>query len=286
MKLKFLAVLFFSCPFIFAEKVLVDGIVAQVFHPEGNEIILISDLMAGIDGQSKSLRDAVIERLTVLDAKKYKIQVTEEELDRFLAQLLKQNSWSRNDFIMFLDEQGYSYEEGRELLRSKQMMNQVLDYRVRSDKRMIVNREEAFAYYKKNPAVEEATFTLAIAYAPFTTYPAEKLDQMLAKKKVPQDLVWDEPFTLKTSELAEDRQFIAEREAGEIVLVDKLEDGYELTKLIEKTPAKEIPFDGVYHEIVSKIRQERFMTVLEDYQKELLEKAHVKIYHEGFTLEH
>lgn len=280
----FIALLTFSLSLSAAPQI-VDGIVAQVFHPEGNEIILLSDLMAGIDGQRKTLREAVLERLTVLDAKKFKIQVTEEELDRFLAQLLKQNSWSRNDFIMFLDEQGYSYEEGRELLRSKQMMNQVLDYRVRSDKRMMINREEAFAYYKKHPTFEEATFTLAIAYAPFTTYSAEELDKLLAAKKMPQNLTWDEPFTLKTSELAEDRQFIADRSVDSIVLVDKLEDGYELTKLIEKTPAKEIPFDDVYHEIVSKIRQERFLEVLEDYQKELLEKAHVKIYHEGLSLE-
>jgi parvulin-like peptidyl-prolyl isomerase len=251
----------------------IDEIVAQVYHPEGNEIILRSDLLTSIDGQGKTLQEAILERLVVLDAKKFKIQVTEDELDRFLAQLLKQNNWSRSDFIMFLDEQGYSYEEGRELLRQRQMMNQVLDYRVRSDKRMLVNREEAFAIYQKNPSIEEAAFTLSIAYAPFTQHSAQELDKLLAKKKTPQGLAWDEPFTLKMSELAEDRQFIADRKVGEIVLVDKLEDGYELTKLVEKTPAKKIPFDDVYYEIVSKIRQERFMEVLKDYHQELLKKA-------------
>ena len=270
------------------KPILVDGIIAQIYSPEGNEIILYTDLVAGIDGQSKTLREIVLERLTVLDARKYKIQVTEEELDRFLAQILKQNSWTRNDFIMFLDEHGYTYEEGRDLLRSKQMMNQVLDYRVRSDRRMIVKREEAFEYYKAHPETEEATFTLAIAYAPFSSHPAEKLDALLAKKTVPENLTWDEPFTLKTSELADDRQFITERPVGSIVLVDKLEDGYELTKLIEKTPAKEIPFDDVYAEIVSKIRRDRFAQVLEDYQNELIKNAQdngqLKFYRKEFTL--
>jgi hypothetical protein len=268
---------------------IVDEIIAQVYSPEGNEIILYSDLIAGIDGQSKTMREVVLERLTVLDARKYKIQVTEEELDRFLAQLLKQNSWTRNDFIMFLDQHGYTYEEGRELLRNKQMMNQVLDYRVRSDRRMIVKREEAFEHYKAHPENEEATFTLAIAYAPFSTYSAEQLDTMVADNAIPETLVWDEPFTLKTSELADDRQFIMERPVDSIVLVDKLEDGYELTKLIEKTPAKEIPFDDVYGPIVSKIRQGRFAQVLQDYQDELLKNAQdngqLKFYRKEFTLD-
>ena len=272
-----------------AEPLLVDEIVAQVMSPEGNEIILFSDLIAGIDGQRKTLKELILEKLMVLDAKKYKIEVNEEELDRFLAQLLKQNSWSRSDFIMFLDEHGFTYEEGRDMLRSRQMTNQVIDYRVRSDKRMIVNREEAFQHYKAHPEVEEATYTLSIAYAPFATYAQDKLDALLKDDKTPENLLWDEPFTLKASELADDRKFIADRAVGSIVLVDKLEDGYELTKLVETTPAKELPFDDQYHMIVSKIRAERFETVFEGYRKELLEEAkknnRIILYRKEFKLD-
>lgn len=274
-----------------AESLIIDEILATVYHPEGNEIILHSDLVAGIDGQAKTFRDVALERLTLLDARKYKIQVSDEDVDRYLAQLLKQNGWTRHNFIMFLDEHGYTYEEGRELLRMKQMINQVLDYRVRSDKRMIVNRDQAFAFYEEHPIVEEATFTLVIAYAPLSQYPPDQLDALLAEDKIPEGLAWDEPFTLKESELAEDRKFIAQKNAGSIVLVEKMEDGYELTRLIEKTPEIKVPFDDVYQQVVAQIRQSRFAEVLESYQNELLKgvldktgNAYIKIYRPEFTL--
>ena len=175
---------------------------------------------------------------------------------------------------------GYTFDEGRELVRDKQMINQVLDYKVRGDSRMIVKKEDAMTYYKDHPEVEEATFTLTVAYAPFSQYPQQKLDALLKKNKTPSDLVWDEPFTLKESELAEDRKFIVHEKVSRIVHVETLPDGYELTKLIEKTPAKQVPFEDCYNAIVSQMRKERFGKVLADYQHDLLQRAHVRFLRE------
>jgi hypothetical protein len=262
----------------------VDEILAVLYHPEGNGIVLLSDLTASLDGQEKSLKDVIIERLMVLDALKYKITITEEELDRFLAQLQKQNGWTRNDLILFLDEHGYSYDDGRELLREKQMVNQIIDYKVRSDKRMMISREDALAYYNEHPDITEATYTLDIAYVPFSQYDQKNIDTFLKSKKVPQDIVWDEPFVLKESELAEDRKFIAKEKTGTIVLVEKMEDGYELTRLVEKTEAVTIPFEDSYAKIVAQMRQEQFQHVLKDYHNELLAGAKIKFCREGLSL--
>lgn len=262
----------------------VDEVLAVVYHPEGNATVLLSDLTGSIDGQEKSLREVILERLMVLDARKYKIVITEEELDRFLAQLQKQNGWTRNDLIQFGDEHGFSYDGMRELLRDKQMVNQVLDYRVRADKRMMVGREEALAYYEAHPEAEEATYTLDIAYVPFSKYDAKTIDNFLKSKKIPADIMWDEPFTLKASELAEDRKFITTEKIGAIVLVDKLDDGYELTRLVEKTDAVSVPFEEAYGRIVMQMRQERFQQVLQDYQEELLKSAKIKFCRDGLTL--
>ena len=80
-------------PVVQDQSSIVNEIVAIVYSIEANEPILLSDLQAGIDGQPKTLKDVVLERLILLDARKYKITVTDEEIDRFLAQLLKQNNW-------------------------------------------------------------------------------------------------------------------------------------------------------------------------------------------------
>lgn len=258
---------------IYGDSYIVDEILASIYHPEGNEIVLLSDLI-GIDGQERTLQDIVLERLMVLDARRYKVVVADEELDRFLANLQKQNGWTRNDFIMFLDERGYSFEEGRELLRAKQMVNQMIDHKVRTDKRMSISREQAQSYYEASPEYEEASYTLDIAYVPTSQYNREQLEKMSKSHKLPDDIHFDEAFTLKANELPEDRRFVEHKTVGDIVLIEPVADGHELTRLVAKSKAETVPFD--FQRVASRMRQERFKQVLEDYQKELLAHARIK----------
>jgi len=258
------------------ETYVVDEILAIVYHPEGNEIILRSDLQPGIDGQVKTFPEIVSEILMLQDARKFKLSVTDDELDRFLAGIQKQNGWARSELVDFFEEHGYTLEEGKDLLRNKQMVQQVVDYKIRGDKRMMVQREDALAYYEVHPFFEEATYTLAITYTPFSKYSKKTLDAALKKKQAPADVVWDEPFILKESELAQDRKFIVNEAVGDVVLKEDVEGGYELTKLVAKTEKKQIPFEDKYTEIVALMRQERFAAILKDYQDELLKNAHIK----------
>ncbi len=267
------------------EEVL-DQIVAIIYHVEGNELVLDSDRLGVLDGKPKSLREIVVEKLMLLDARRHKISVPEETLDRFIGQLLKNNGWSRFELIDFLEKRGYSFEEGRDLLRAQQMINQLLDYKIRADPRMVVERSEAKAYYDAQPSNVEATYTLQMAYIPFSKYPAKKIEEWIKKNQLPEDVVWDEPFTLKVSELEEDRLKLlrptagATPVAGQVVSFEKAvaengDNGYELTRLVNSTAEQRISFDECYGEIVGRIRQERFSTVLENYHRELIERAHI-----------
>lgn len=260
-------------------RVTVDEILAVLYHPEGNEPVLLSDITTSIDGGERELRDVILERLMVLDARKYKIAVTDEELDRFMGQLIKSNGWSKNDMVLFLDSRGYTLDEGRELLRNKQMMNQVVDYRVRSDKRMFVSREEAQAYYDTHPEGAEATYTLDVAYVPKSQYTKEQVEKLKKKNKIPKSIQFDEPFTLKESELADDRrELIVAEKVGAIVFIEELPEGFELTRLVEKTEREVVPLEQCYAQVVAKIRQERFTEVLKGYQDELLKGASIVYY--------
>lgn len=269
-----------------AVDTMVDEILAVVYHPEGNETILGSDLTNALDGQQKTFRDAVVEALMYIDAKRHKITVADEELDRFLAQIQQQNKWTQEELSLFLEQRGYNYEEGKDLLRRKQMINQIIDFRARSDKRMVVQKEEALAYYKKHPRSEDATYTLVVAFVPTTRHSRQEIDAMVKNKKLALDVTWDEPFVLKESELAKDRLFITKRHEDEIVLVDAVQDGVELTKLLKKTAKKEISFEDCFSDIAGDIRQERFAKVLQEYQESLLHDpaTHIQYFAKGLKL--
>ncbi len=259
-----------------------DEIIETLYHPEGTEIILLSDTTTGLEGKERSLHDLELETLTYLDAKKLKgIVVSEDDIDRFIAQLQKQNNWTRADIEDFFKEHGYSFEEGRDLIRRKQMVNQMIDYKVRSDKAMAVSLDEAQAIYDQHPREEEATYTLAIGFAPSNLYTLAQLNKAVEKNMPLEKIEWDEPFVRKESDLPKDRKFIAKRSVGHVVLVEPVEGGFELTKLVEKTPKRQIPFDECSAEIINKIRQERFESVLKKYENEL--EADPVVYKEKYT---
>lgn len=247
-----------------------DEIIETLYHPEGTEILLRSDIEMGLDGKERSLHDLELETLTYFDAKKMKgIVISEDDIDRFLAQLQKQNNWTQQDIEEFFKEHGYTLEEGRDLIRRKQMVNQMIDYKVRSDKAMAVSMDEAKVEYDKHPQTEQATYTLAIGFVPSSAYSLAQLNKAVEKNLPLECVEWDEPFTRKASELPKDRQFITKRPVGQIVLVEPVENGFELTKLVDKTPQRQVPFDECSSEIINNIRQERFESVLKNYEKSL-----------------
>lgn len=264
-----------SCLVAKEREYVLDEIIETIYHHEGTqaggaEIILRSDIESGLEGRERSLHDLELETLTYLDAKKFKgIVISEDDIDRFLAQLQKQNNWTQKDIEDFFREHGYSLEEGRDLIRRKQMINQMIDYKVRSDKSMAVSMDEARVEYEKHPKVEEATYTLAIGFVPSSAYTLAQLNKVVEKNQPIEQVEWDEPFTRKESELPKNRTFIAKRTVGHIVLVEPVTDGFELTKLVAKTPKRQIPFDECSSEIINTIRQERFESVLKKYEHEL-----------------
>lgn len=253
-----------------AREYVLDEIIETLYHPEGTEILLRSDIETGLDGKERSLHDLELETLTYFDAKKMKgIVISEDDIDRFLAQLQKQNNWTQRDIEEFFKEHGYTLEEGRDLIRRKQMVNQMIDYKVRSDKAMAVSMDEAKVEYDKHPRTEQATYTLAIGFVPSSAYTLAQLNKAVEKNLTLECVEWDEPFTRKASDLPKDRQFITKRPIGQIVLVEPVANGFELTKLVEKTPQRQIPFDECASEIISQIRQERFESVLKRYEQAL-----------------
>ncbi len=79
----------------FSRYELVDEIRVTIYHAGGTEIITTSDIRKGLDGQQRDLRDIVLDELVAIDAVKMHIIITDEEIDRFLASMQKEQGMSR-----------------------------------------------------------------------------------------------------------------------------------------------------------------------------------------------
>ena len=270
MKWHYLFVIIIPFSSLYASRVVVDEIRAVVYHPDGARIVLSSDIKPDLDGHPRTLRDVVLEEVMMLEAEHLHFTVTDDDAEAYLAELQKSNRMSRVAMEQVMDDMGYSYAEGREKLRRRQAVEQLIDFRVRSDKRFIINREDVEKFVAEHPVYEPGVYTLAQVVVPDErakeNYSAKELDA----------LKWEEPFDLHENEVAEDKKFLADAQLGSLVDREVVEGGVELTRLVARKPRRLVTVDELYDQCVNVIRAERFGGLMQDFQKNMLGKATIR----------
>lgn len=266
---------------IFAERIIVDEIRTVVYNEDGARIILASDVKPDLDGRPRSLYDVVCEEVLVCEADRLHIKVTQEDVERYLGELQKNNNMTRSAMERAMDEMGYTYAQGMEKLRRRQMGEQLVDHRVRGDARFVIPDEDIKKFDEENPTHEQAVYTLA------DTLVAEDGSDILHKTFTPDELdalPWEEPFEVKERDLAENMAYVADANVGDIVLREPAEaKGHvEIIRLVAKKPRRRVAITEIIEPLSKKtlgdkiadvIRMKRFEELLKEYYNELLDKA-------------
>lgn len=266
---------------LIASRVIVDEIRAVVYHEDGARIVLTSDLKPDLDGRPRTLRDRVLEEVMLLEAEHLHFNVTDDDAESYLAELQKNNRMSRAAMEQVMEDMGYSYAEGRELLRRRQAVEQLVDFRVRSDKKFIINREDVEKFEAEHPVYEQGVYTLAQVVIPETSA-SVTMDDLIKKNYSVEELdamKWEDSFDVQENDLAEDKKFLADAPLGSIVDRELVEGGIELTRLIARKPRHRITVDELYDQIANRIRMERFGELMKDFEKNMLSKAAIRFSH-------
>jgi hypothetical protein len=284
----FIFLLLLSMGYAKSEKYVLNEVRVIISGPSQTEFILSLDLRPSVLTGHRTLKDLVFEQLMVFDAERLKLTVSDEEVHKFKNQLLKMNNFTAEQLEGYAQSLGYSEEEVHEQFRRKEITDRVIDYRVRSNKLLTIKNEDVEAYWKAHVKKEEATFTLVEAYVE-TDQSKEEFEKSFTQKVFKEPIKWGQPFTLKLSELAADKQFITQKNPGDILLIAPLKKGFEITKLVGKTEAFEPSFSTGNEEADKKrsneielvLKQERFKEALDNYYKELLATAKMEFKHEA-----
>jgi parvulin-like peptidyl-prolyl isomerase len=289
-KLLLLTVVFFGClardQKVPDDAFVIDTIGAVMFGQGGTEIITLSDVhRPSLTGVPQSQEDIIFERLVYLDAQKFKIAPDEEAVDKYLQEIQKQNNLTLDELKQIFRQAGYSYEEGRDQFKRLQTVKSLLDYKIHSN--LIVPRQEIELYYKNNPVTKEDEYTLEYALVPFK---GDKQDlredlvefvtkQKAGSKKTQNDadlgLVWNEPFTMKKSEIADDKAFIYDMKVGTVSAPRETEGGFELYRLVEKKDECIASLEDRYQEIVRTLTQPKYEKLMSDYKKQLFDSVSI-----------
>jgi hypothetical protein len=252
--------------------ILIDQIEVVVYGQDV-EIITKSDVdRPALGGGFRGKEEIIFEREVLLDAKKHHLPQDEETIDAYLAQIQREHNLSAEQLEEIFTSSGYTIEEGREQLQMMQTINTMLDIKIRSN--LIVPRRQVEQYYNDNPTAIEATYTLQRAFVPQSAKAsADKQYKILVQYaktgKGVAGIVWSDPFTLAHSEIAESKDFIYTMQPNEISLPRLVNDGFELFKLVEKTPESVKSLEDSYREIVEILRRPKYEELMEKYREHL-----------------
>lgn len=258
----------------------VDAIEAVVFAPEGTSIVVSSDLSRpSLDGRARTLEDLVYEKLMLLDAQKFRMFPDEDMIDKHLAAVQRDNNLTLDDLKSVFKSAGYSYEEGREQFGMISIINQILDFKIRS--RLIVPEREVVAYYNENPEVEEASYHIQVGIIPFAENQSIEQQKKSIESFINHDIgfmeiEWQEPFWIEKNDMAEDKQFLIDLNPGEISEVQETTDGFQVFKKIADKPERVRTLEERYREISELLRKPKYEQLVNEYRQELMETGAVK----------
>jgi len=143
----------------------VDRIVAVV----NNQAITLSELMeAGktafkkaqavtdweertrvMEGLKREILDQLIDGILIEDkARREKIEVKEEEIDRAIEAMKKQNALSHEELLQALEEQGLTYEQYREKMRKSLLKIKLVNKLIRP--KITITEKDIKEYFEKN----------------------------------------------------------------------------------------------------------------------------------------
>ncbi|MCL4361378.1 hypothetical protein M1446_03420 [Candidatus Dependentiae bacterium] len=282
-KLLAFLILCFSINLFSKELELVDETLMTIYHPEGNVLIIKSDIKSGLTGAPRTPRDLLVEELAILDSKKLKIEVSDQDVEKYLNQLQKQAGYTKKQIEMSFKELGYTIESGKEELRRAQMIQEITTYRTRSQKQLIVTPEAIYNYYIAHPIKQEAVYKIAQGIFNFNPKKSKEenlkaLDKLIKSGDINYAILWDEPIELKESEFSKNQKFITTMEESAVAKLKTTENSIVLVKLVKKFPEAFVPLEEREEEIEMQLKMKKVKELVNEYQEKLIKDAKIN-YH-------
>lgn len=262
------------CIFVVKAKLqFLDSIKAVIFTEQGTEIVIHSEVqLPSLQGGVRVLDDIIFERLVCSDAKKHHIGPKDDgAVDRYLDKIMKDNNLKPEDLKQIFSQGGRMPKEGREELKRIQAVNEMFDFKIRSN--LIVPRKDVQAYYQEHPEIDSARYQFESAQIQLRA----GVDREKLRKKIEYfiktgegiKIAWSKPFWLEKNNLA---VALIDLRPGEISQPIETDNGFQLYKLKNK---KVRSLEERYREIVNILIQPMYKRMMAQYRGTLFKSASI-----------
>jgi peptidyl-prolyl cis-trans isomerase SurA len=127
--------------------------------------------------RSEVLQNIIDAKLTSQQMARYKIEVTDSELDKVIANFLKQHNATEEKFQADLQKTGMTVEEYRESVREQLLRNRIVNIAIKS--KIVITQQDVERYYEENldKYTGEKAYHLRNIVMPVSSFASEKEKQ-------------------------------------------------------------------------------------------------------------
>lgn len=251
---------------------IIDEIVVIIYGKERNAIITRSDIQRpGLNGEKRELDEIIFQELVALDAHAHNIQVSDEEGDRDIDGIQRDNNLTRENLEQIFASSGYTFAEGKAFFKKMKTVSMMLDFKVRSN--LMVRRKDIQAYYDAHPEYVDAQYLISRAVVADKT--VDEVKACVKKPSCSKHFSWSSPFWIADSEIAQEKSFIKTMPLNELLVAGETMEGVELYKLLEKKERRLREFDERYHEIARLLQKPQYEKLMNQYKDSLMKQMAV-----------
>ena len=251
-----------------SERVLVNEVAIKVEGPQRKRYITTLELkLPDFDGKAPNPEDLVDAELMYQDALKHKIPV-DEYARKHVETIKRQNKINDQQFDEICAQAGLDSQSALEKFEIMGAANTMTEH---INSRIFIPFHEVEAYYKEHPVTKESKYQLRVAFIPYKTAKPladqkKEVEALVATNK--QQLEWGDPFWLKKSDLADDKEFIMHMAVGDIS-VQPDNTGFEAIEQVAKKAERVVPLEKLYKQMTYELRMPKMQESLNAYKKEL-----------------
>jgi peptidyl-prolyl cis-trans isomerase SurA len=243
----------------------------------------------------RGLTELVDEKLIESEASSLGLTVSEEELQRALDQLARQQNMETADFRQALAQQGISWDTARDTVRRQTLMAEVLRFKVKARKVTDEEVQAAYAAELQSPQYEVRARHIFVA-TPANATPAQQAAAQARAEQALRRVKAGETFALVAREMSEGptakqggdlgyfrrglmlpaiEQAAFSLKTGEISPVIHTSSGYHIVMVEDRRPIPPKPLEDVKEELRNRLANESVYKERENYLATLRKTAQI-----------
>lgn len=251
---------------------IINRVRAVCYLEDGTYIVTQSDIeRPRVDGTLATFEDLCVDPFICQEARQFNINRDPEMVDKYFDEVCRTNNIGKKQLEQILTNAGYTYEEAREQIGMLMQVNSFFGFKFGAG-RLTISDKEIQAEYDKNPQYEELQICIERLFVPsYAADTAEKAYALVQKNDTA--VVKNQPFWIKQSELAADKQLFFSMELNEISPAYETINGYEFFRVLDRQEKQLVSFETRRTELANKLYRDRFIQSISEYKKELLARS-------------